>query len=525
MYQTIIQAVLAHGEETPERFAVGFGKTRITYAQLCSQVKGMAARLAGDYGIEKGDFVMVQGVSRPDYIVTWLAIQYLGAVSVPTDKTSKEENVLDVYRYTQPKVLLMDPQLEAEGVKCASLEKLYGSVAASCAQCADETKAAGCAACTDELSAVMEGELACAQPEDAAVAEILFTTGTTGKPKGTMLTVGNLYASTHNTWKGTGMQPDDRVLLPLPLCHSVGMRVLRTAMYIGAAVVLQNGFTFAKEIDSNISEFQCTALVSVPASMELMYRQMRRHFPRIMGQLRYIEVGAGSLSYDMKKKLVTELPNTRIVNTWGSTETGGAIFLNVSEHTDKLTSLGKPIDGVELKVVDAENNDITSRARDIDTAGRMALRGDMQMAGYYKMEQATAEALVDGWLYTNDIVYTDEDGFVYMLGRADDIINVGGEKVSPIEVENISQEFEEIRECACIGVKDEILGQIPVLFVVPEKKEFHPELLTKFLTERMEKYKLPLRYCMLDALPRNRMQKLNRRELHRIWPTLPSEKL
>ena len=502
MYQTIVQAVLSHGEETPDKMAIGFQKTQVTYGQLCSQVKAMAVRLALEYGVQKGDFVMLQGVSKPDYVVAYLAIQYLGAVSIPTDKAAKEENILDVYRYTQPRVMLTDLPITADDVNMVSLEKLYEDVAV-------ETQEKG----------VEETVPPYTVPEASAAAEILFTTGTTGKPKGTMLSIGNIYASMHNTWHGVGMITEDCVLIPLPLNHSLGMRVLRTALYIGASVVIQNGFTFAKEIDNNITEFSCTGMVSVPASMELMYRQMRRHFQRIMGQLRYIEVGAGSLGYAMKKKLIEEIPNTRVVNTWGSTETGGAIFLCIPEHPDKLTSLGHPIDTVELKVIDTEGNDITEKARDIDSAGRMVLRGDMQMMGYYKMPEATAEALVDGWLYTNDIIYTDEDGYVYMLGRADDIINVGGEKVSPLEVENVAQEFEEIRECACIGIKDpdDVLGQIPVLFVVPENKEFHPELLTRLMSARVEKYKLPLRFEIIEELPRNRMQKLNRKELHRMW--------
>ena len=211
------------------------------------------------------------------------------------------------------------------------------------------------------------------------------------------------------------------------------------------------------------------------------------------------------------------LPNTKIVNTWGSTETGGAIFLIVSENPDKLTALGKPIEGVEVKTVDTEGNEIT--ARDIDTAGRMVLRGKMQMMGYYQMPEANAQTLVDGWLYTNDMVYLDEDGYIYMLGRADDIINVGGEKVSPVEVENIAQEFEEIRECACIGVDDPdgILGKVPVLYIVPEGSAVNEEELTKFLAERMERYKLPQRYLNIRELPRNRMKKLDRKALYRRW--------
>lgn len=494
MYQTIVEAVLAHGVDTPDKLAVAFKKNQITYAELCSLMKNIAFRLKNEYGVCKGDFVMLAGVSKPEYVAAYLAIQYLGAVSVPMDKTAKLENILDVYHYAEPRIMLSDYNLAGEDVRNISLKELYASV--------KEQEAVGL-------------EYQC--PEEEALSEILFTTGTTGKPKGVMLSIKNIYASMHNTWHGVGMEQEDRVLIPLPLNHSLGMRVLRTSLYIGASVVLQNGFTFAREIENNISTYHCTGFVSVPASMEVIYRQMQDKFAEIIGQFRYMEIGAGSLSYDMKKKMLKTLPNTKIVNTWGSSETGGVIFLDVSAHPDKITSLGKPIESAEFKVVDAEGKQI--RARDIDSAGRMVLRGAMQMQGYYHMPEMTKETLVDGWLYTNDIAYMDEDGFVYMLGRADDIINVGGEKVSPIEVENIAQEHEKIRECACIGVDDPegILGRVPVLYVVPEDNTFNEEEVTRYLAGKLEKYKLPYRYIMIEELPRNRMKKLDRKTLAKMW--------
>lgn len=498
MYRTIVEAILEHGKNRPDKLAVGFKKIRITYGELARQIQIMAGKLRREYGIQKGDFVMITGVSKPEYVSAYLAIQYLGAVSIPMDKTAREETVLDVYRYVQPRLMLTDSKIQAEDVRLVSLKSLYGAAAESAV---DES----------------EEPLAYQIPENEAVAEILFTTGTTGIPKGTMLSIGNIYASIHNTWHGVGMEPEDTVLIPVPLCHSLGMRVMRTALYIGATVVIQNGFAFAKELENNIEAFHCTGLVSVPASMEVIYRQMGDRFPEIMGKLRYMEVGAGSLGFDMKKKLCRVLPDTKIVNTWGSTETGGAIFLKVSEHPEKFASIGKPIDTVELKVVDSQGR--TVAARDMESAGRMVLRGAMQMQGYYHMPEATRGTLVDGWLYTNDMVYTDEDGYVYMLGRADDIINVGGEKVSPIEVENIAQEFEGIRECACVGVEDPegILGQIPVLYVVPEDGRFEQDELVRYLASRLEKYKLPQRYVVIGELPRNRMKKLDLKALLRMW--------
>lgn len=276
MYKTIVEAVLAHGRE-PElagKTAVGFKNVKITYAQLCSQIKIAAHKLHTEYGVGRGDIVMLTAMSKPEYVVILLGAQYLGAVTVPLDKKSKEKNILDVYQFINPKLLLTDSKAaQAEKV---SLKKFYQEV-------------------SEEDEKGLEPEMEYALPEEEDVAEMLFTTGTTGTPKGAMLTYRTLYASTHNTWNGVGMQTSDVVLIPLPLNHSVGMRVLRTALYVGATIVIQNGFTFAKELERNITDFACTALVSVPASIDLIMRQMQEQFAEILGRLRYIEFGAGSL--------------------------------------------------------------------------------------------------------------------------------------------------------------------------------------------------------------------------------------
>ena len=497
MYCTIVEAVLDHAIKNPDKIAIGIKDLKITYRDLAAQVKTAAFLLSKKYDVSSNDKVIISATSKAEYIVSLLGVQYLGAVSVPIDKSALEKNICDIYQFISPKLLLTDSRIVSHQIEKVSLSGFYQEVLSGLS---DET---------EKIEYIL--------PDKEMVAEMLFTTGTTGKPKGAMLTYKNIYASTHNTWNGVHMEESDIVLIPLPLNHSVGMRVLRTVLYIGATVVLQNGFMFPKELTENVKKFDCTALVGVPASLELLLRQMGQEFVNTLDRLRYIEVGAGSLSYDMKKKLVKILPNTIIYNTWGSTETGGAIFLNVTEHPEKLESLGKPANGILLKVVDESGNEV--RARDINTAGRMVLQGDMQMAGYYNLPEINAKTLVDGWLYTNDLVYTDEDGYVYMLGRADDIINVGGEKVSPYEVENIASESDQIRECACIGVSDPdgMLGQVPVLYIVPEKSNLDKKQLARFLSERLESYKLPHKYIILDELPRNRMKKLDRKSLYDMW--------
>ncbi len=513
MYKTIVEAVLSHGEQCPNQMAIGFKDTRITYGQLRSQVLHMTVILQEEYKIRKKDTIMLSAVSKPEYVVMLLALQYLGAVTVPVDKSALEENIVDVYHFNNARMLFTDTRITDPSVKHHSLSRAY---------------TAACAAAESLMDLDYSGNSVPAQAaaENDEIIEMLFTTGTTGRPKGTMLSRGNIYASTHNTWKGTGMLQSDVILLPLPLNHSVGMRVLRTALYVGASIVIQNGFAFPKELKTNMEQFHCTGFICVPAVLERLYRQMGEEFARTLKPLRYMEIGAGSLSYDMKKKIVQLLPETRIFNTWGSTETGGAIFLEVSAHPDKLTALGKPVEGVEVKVVDSDGKSI--EARDLDTAGRMAIRGDMVMKGYYHLKEETESALQDGWLFTNDLVYTDEDGYVYMLGRADDIINVGGEKVSPVEVENLASEYPGFQECACIGIEDPegILGQVPLLCYVPEAGENpSPKEILHFLSDRMESWKLPKQFLKVRELPRNRMKKLDRKKLRALWEDTKGEDL
>ena len=492
MLQTLVQAVAAHAAADPDKLAVACKSELLTYGELTRRMKALAKELRDTYGVRRQDRIAISAVSRPDYIAALLAVQYLGATVLPLDKTAKAAAILDICAAADPRLVLTDTKLDSVENR-VPLKELY---AHSMGEDADDVPY--------ELPA----------PED--IAEILFTTGTTGKPKGAMLTYGSIEANMENTWAGVGMRESDRVLLPLPLNHSYGMRVMRSALWGGAAIVLQNGFTFAKELETNIEKHGCTALAGVSASIETIWRQMEDKFPEIMGKLRYIEISAGALPVDMRRRLLELLPDTHIHNTWGSTETGGALFLDLSERPDKITSAGKPLAGIDLKVVDRDGN--TVEARDVGSAGRMALRGRMQMSGYYNMPDATADTLVDGWLLTNDLIYTDEEGYVYMLGRADDIINVGGEKVSPIEVEQAAQEFAGVRECACIGTDDPdgVTGQAPVLYVVPEPG-FQETELTRFLAGHLERYKLPKRYIPVQSLPKNRMQKLDRKALSRMW--------
>ena len=496
-FDTLLNRACLLCQTQPDKLAVAFKKEQLTYAGLYKKVLGIASLLKKE-GILPGDRVCFSAVSKPEMVAAYLAIHFCGAVAVFLDKNGTPENMAAIYQESGAKLLLTDKPMKesAENCNLRSLRDFY--------QRADEQDASN---------------LVAHIPAREELADLLFTTGTTGKPKGVMLTHWNVYHILKNTIDGIGILPEDRVLLPLPLNHSFALRVLRAVLYQGATVILQNGFTFAKEVENNVTMYDCNAMAAVPASYEVMRGQMQDKFAEVLGKMRYIEFSAGSLSVRQRREIVALLPDTQIHNTWGSSESGGAIFCNVTEAAKderRIGSLGKPLPCVEAKIINPEGHQtIESNAAN---PGRMALKGDMQMSGYWKRPDLTQNTLVDGWLLTGDMAYIDEDGFIFMLGRADDIINVGGEKVSPIEVENLAGQYPQIRECACIGAEDPdgVLGQVPVLFVVTNPG-YAEDALVKFLLSKAERYKLPKKFIQIEALPRNKMQKVDRKALKKLW--------
>lgn len=509
---TLIKRIIYLAGTNPDKLAAAFKKDRLTYSELANKIINIGTRLAL-MGVRRGDRVIFTAVSKPEMIAAYLGIQYCGAVAVFIDKNTTPENAIAVYEDAQAVLYLTDkPMKDCENVNAVSFEN---SVINS-----ENKNTLNIASLKQIYMTQMSEKMEYVEPVEDDMAELLFTTGTTGKPKGVILTYKAVYNILKNTIEGIGISEDERFLIPLPLNHSFALRVLRATLYQGATVVLQNGFAFAKEIETNQETFKCTALAAVPASMEILRSQMQDKFEEILGRFRYIEVGAGSLTIVQRKRLTKQLPNTVIYNTWGSSESGGALFTNVtdvSQNESRIATVGKPLSCVQVKVLDENGNEIKESSP--DKAGRMALKGDMLMAGYWNRSELTKETLQNGWLITSDMVYTDADGYVYMLGRADDIINVGGEKVSPIEVENIAGQYEHIKECACIGVNDpdEVLGQVPVLLVVAKDNGFTKAGIQTFLANKMERYKLPQHYMIVQELPRNKMGKLDRKQMHKMW--------
>lgn len=250
---------------------------------------------------------MLTAITNPCMVVAYLAIQYCGGVVVFVDVNNTGKSVYDIYCRTGATLLLTE-------ISKDKIENIQNVMSIK-------------ALCNNEASMT---NFEYAVPDEDDVAEILFTTGTTGTPKGIAHTYKSVNSILMNTIKGSGMLKNDSILLPLPLGHSLALRVLRAALFQGASIILQNGFAFVNDIERNQKRFSCTAMVAVPAAMEMLYQNFGEKFSEVLGRFRYIEVGAGSLSIAQKKKVFKSIAQYNYLQYMGIIGNGRCVFLKYS---------------------------------------------------------------------------------------------------------------------------------------------------------------------------------------------------
>ena len=491
---TLVEAIERNREIIPDKIALRYKKDILTYRELQNKIELVSGYLES-IGIEKGDRIILEALSKFDYVITFIAAQRVGAITIPIERAPKFEVLNHIYNLTEAKIYLSSNGKSVDRISAKSYKTVL------------------------EQAKLKQIRGAYKNPSPEDIGELIFTTGSTGKPKGTTHTLKGINCNMKNTWHGIGMLDTDIILLPLPLNHSFGMRVLRSALLIGATIVLQNGSVFIKETESNIESYSCTALACVSTAMEMMLQQIdETKVGDVFGRLRYIEFSAGAVPVQLRKKLLRLLPNTEIHNTWGSSESGGCLFLNLKECPDKIESMGKPLDNIQVCLIEQDNNKILEGIGE-KVIGKMALKGDMQMIGYWGQEDLSKEILKDGWLIMSDLVWKDSDGYFYMIGRADDIINTAGEKVSPNEIETVVNQYLNVKESACVGVKDPdgVLGEIPIIYIVADKNLINLNSLKEYLAQKLSSYKIPSHFIFLDSLPRNAMGKIERKKLRKMW--------
>lgn len=474
----------------PDNIAILFEGQAITYSEL-ERKASAASRELLNAGIQPGDRVGIMLGNVPAFPVWYYAALKIGAIAVSISTRAADAEVAFLLEDCEASVL----------VSHSSQSSLPG-----CIKNSIETSDAGDVSLEDPETAALETYNAA--PDDPAL--ILYTSGTTGFPKGATLSHNNVRTNVCAFNHLCNMQPDDRILLAVPLFHCFGQNaLLNSALNVGATLVLQRRFDL-NETKDLISRHAVTQLYGVPVMFQLLLNSCS---PDELASVNYCFSAAAKLPLKLAEawREKYELP---IHEGYGLTETSPFASYN---HRLKFVpgSIGTPIDAVEMKVVDTESGNDCAPGE----LGEIVIKGPNVMLGYWNRKEETAAAIEDGWFHSGDIGRVDERGFFYIVDRVKDMIAVGGLKVFPAEVERVMLEHPAVRDVAVVGAADDVFGEQVIAFVVLEEANIAAGTLAdikEFTAQRLANYKVPRIVTRLEELPRNPSGKVLKRELREL---------
>ncbi|TNM36492.1 long-chain fatty acid--CoA ligase [Nocardioides albidus] len=489
--------------EHADKPLVHFGDRSLTYAEV-DDLSGRVAASLDALGFEPGDKVALQLPNVPQFLLAYFGILKAGMTAVPINPLLTAPEIAYHLQDSDARALVTFEQFAEPALAGA---KDAGGLPVYVVNPSGSPVAGGALAFSELLEAENTGLLRAMSPDDTAV--LLYTSGTTGRPKGAELTHFQLFMNCTTAGELFGVREDDVSLGVLPLFHVFGLSsVLNIVVRFGATLVLVPRFD-AEAVVSAIEEHGCTIFSGVPT----MYVALLHHDTsgRDLSSLRAACSGGASMPGEVIRAFEEKFGGVVVLEGYGLSESASTATFNISAEQRKVLSVGKPIWGVEMRVV-GEDGSVLGPGE--DQVGEIQIRGHNIMKGYYKRTEATAEAIVDGWFHTGDLGYRDDDGYYYIVDRLKDLVIRGGYNVYPREVEEVLYEHPEVVEAAVVGRPDERLGEEVVAYVVLRSgATAGPEDLTAHCKERLAAYKYPRQILLRDDLPKGPSGKILKREL------------
>jgi long-chain acyl-CoA synthetase len=347
--------------------------------------------------------------------------------------------------------------------------------------------------------------------QDSAVAELMYTSGTTGEPKGVMRSHTNVLAASRNSITAFGYDESDVMPIVMPLSHSSALNSqMIPLLKLGGTVILQDGFD-VRRLLSVIASERVTCLRVVPTMMRMLLTS-RDFGSEALSSLRLLINSSATIDAETYRAVKRRFPDVLLMNSYGLTEASTCTILPDSMALSDSDSIGQPIDGVEM-CVHGEGGEMLG----CDAAGEICVRGDHVFVGYYNRPDATRNALIDGWFRTGDLGHRNSRGLYYLHGRKHDLINCGGRKFAPAEVESCLLQLPEILEAAVIGTRHRILGEVAKAFIVAaECSTMDAKQIIRHCVKCLPSYKVPFAVEFVSELPKNSTGKLLRRKLQEV---------
>lgn len=489
----LFSAFSAVSAKNPQKLAFFWGETEHTYDQIFRQSVSIGKRLRTEFSVRPGARVGIWMKNRPEFIPSLFGILHASGVAVPINNFLKASEI---------SYILSDAGIDAlftEGAMSESFDELRAVRPDLKIIDVDQIEWEN-----DQTSENLSGP----DSTESDLAVIIYTSGTTGRPKGAMLSHGNLLHNVESCRKVLEAVDGDRFVVLLPMFHSFMLCVgVFLPLLIGGSILLIKSLHPAKNILLEIIQRKATLLPAIPQFFRTLINvQIPADFP-----VRVCLSGAAPLPLEVLKEFNKRMP-VPLLEGYGLSEASPVVSINPIRGPWKEGSIGLPIPDVEVSV----QNDSGEQIADGDI-GEICVRGGNVMQGYWNQPEETKKALRNGWLLTGDIGYRDSEGYFYITDRKKDMLLVNGINVYPREIEEVLYQFPGIREASVIGVPDTRRGEQPVAFVAPDEGVgLEEKRIIEHLKEKLATYKVPRKVVILENLPRNPTGKILKTELRKI---------
>lgn len=496
----MVNLLKTQAEKFSQKPAIIFKDQPVSFQELKETVFKLANGL-DRLGIKPNDKVGIYLPNWPEYIYSYLALFCLGATVVPLDYMLTENEIASCLNHSEAKFLI------AKAKDIEILKQLKKDAAALQEIILIQDKIDGFLNFQDLISA-SDASFAPREINEEDLSLIMYTSGTTGQPKGIMLTYKHLDACPKAIDYFVDLTDKDTMICALPFSHVAGLMYIQLTIHYGLSLILMERF-IPLEFLKHIQKYKASCFYLVP-SMYYAILHLKEFEKFDLSSIRWVDVFGAPNNPDVLRRFHQYCPKANFLNGWGLTETNGPIVVTpMGAGSEKLESVGKPAPWVEVKIVDDNDNELAQ-----GQTGEIVIKSWAVMKGYYKDEEETRNVMRGGWFHTGDLGKFDQEGFLYILGRKKEMIKVSGELVYAAEVESVIARHPQVKEVAVVGVADKLRGEVVKAVVsLKEGADLSHDDIRYFSKENLAHFKVPHIVEFMAELPKTRTGKIDKTQL------------
>ncbi len=480
--KSVFSLLLNSAQNHGSKIALICKEEKLTYNEVYQAATRVAASLL-KYG-NKNEVVGLYMENSIDWLVTYFGILAAGMTAMPISLRVSEENLKNQINLLQPVTIITNEKLFPK------LERIFHNQDIN-----QKIVLASDIKNNDTLKEIKKSDLVA----------MLFTSGTTSAQKAVELPHQVVLSANRNIQEYLQFKENDIYYAILPFYHSFGLGNVYSMFLVGGTVIISNAGTNLKQVAEDITKYKATFFAATPLTLSQLTNYFLDYFAKAGETLKKICTNTGPMPPEITTKILDNLPNTNFYTYYGLTEASRSTFFHFNNHRDKLTSVGQASPNVMVEVVDENNNKIEAKK-----IGEIRIKGDHVVPGYYKNPDKTKEKFKDGWMYTGDMGFFDEEDFLFISGRVDDMADIGGERFSLHEVDNTIRLLNAVEDVASFIAKSNFQPIIVSCVVLNDEKELTAEEIISYCRPKLDSYKIPNKILFVKEIPKTDNGKIKR---------------